>query len=339
MVGLRDHREPAVRQPLDQVDLPQGPRPVQPPPEQPAHQRTQLLVGAGGGQGGVADVIVEVEVGVVDPHRQTQMRGYSRTFCRQRGTSPSRCPISATNASKSNPSGAAKVITPPMCIGRVRSSAKRKDASSGDRRSGTPSRVGLPSGAHPSRVAVPVAHDGPVGDAVGDEPLIGAAELETPYWARSQLEASQAGIWTVARGAPRTAVLLTAWSWRAAPRWTLVAVTLQLAAAVATAFGLLSTVDVFTNLLAAGPTPERVADALPALAVVVGALVARAALQAASGSVQARLVPRIEERAQDELYTGLADVELAAFDDSDYTEVVHRRTGAAAPALRLVARR
>ena len=163
-----------------------------------------------------------------------------------------------------------------------------------------------------------------VGDTVGDEPLIGAAELETPYWARSQLEASQAGIWTVARGAPRTALLLTAWSWRASPRWTLVALVLQLATAVATAFGLLSTVDVFTNLLAAGPTPQRVVDALPALAVVVGALVARGALQAASGSVQARLLPRIEERAQDELYTGLADVELAAFDDADFTTLVQR---------------
>ena len=102
-------------------------------------------------------------------------------------------------------------------------------------------------------MAGPVADDG----GVGDEPLIGAAELETPYWARSQLEASRAGIWTVARGAPRTAVRLTAWSWRAAPRWTLLAVALQLATAVATAFGLLSTVDVFTNLLAAGPTPQR----------------------------------------------------------------------------------
>ena len=91
-----------------------------------------------------------------------------------------------------------------------------------------------------------------------------------------------------------------------------------------TAFGLLSTVDVFTNLLSAGPTPQRVVDALPALAVVVGALMARGALQSASGSVQARLVPRIEERAQDELYTGLADVELAAFDDADFTTLVQR---------------
>src|SRR5919107_1251944 len=154
------------------------------------------------------------------------------------------------------------------------------------------------------------------------EPLIGAQEMETPYWAQSQLDASRAGVGAVARGAPRTAALLVGWSWRAAPRWTLLALVLQLATAVATAFGLLSTVDVFTNLLAAGPTPQRVVDALPALTVVVGALVARGALQAASGSGQARLLPRIEERAQDELYTGRADVELAAFDDADFATLV-----------------
>jgi ATP-binding cassette subfamily B protein len=164
----------------------------------------------------------------------------------------------------------------------------------------------------------------PVTETAGPEPLIGAQEMETPYWAQSQLDASRAGIWVVARSAPRTAALLVGWSWRAAPRWTLLAVALQLATAVVTTFGLLSTIDVFTNLLAAGPTPQRVVDALPALAVVVAALVARGALQSASGSVQARLVPRIEERAQDELYSGLADVELAAFDDPDFTTLVRR---------------
>jgi ATP-binding cassette subfamily B protein len=156
------------------------------------------------------------------------------------------------------------------------------------------------------------------------EALIGGDDLETPYWAKSQLEAARSGLWAVARGAPRTGVLLVRWSWRAAPRWTLLAVVVQLATAVATVFGLLSTVNVFTNLLATGPTPQRVVDALPALALVVGALVARGALQSATGAVQALLVPRIEERAQDELYSRLADVELSAFDDADFTALVNR---------------
>ena len=156
------------------------------------------------------------------------------------------------------------------------------------------------------------------------EHLIGGDELETPYWAQSQLEAARSGIWVVARGAPRTAALLVGWSWRAAPRATLLAAVLQLTTALATVFGLLSTVNVFTNLLAAGPTPQRVVAALPALALVVGSLIARGALQSATGAVQARLVPRIEERAQDELYSRLGEVELAAFDDPDFTTLVNR---------------
>jgi ATP-binding cassette subfamily B protein len=63
-------------------------------------------------------------------------------------------------------------------------------------------------------------------------------------------------------------------------------------------------------------------DALPALAVVVGAVVVRGLLQAAVGAVQAELVPRIEQRAQDELYGGLVDVELVAFDDADFVTLV-----------------
>jgi ATP-binding cassette subfamily B protein len=163
-----------------------------------------------------------------------------------------------------------------------------------------------------------------VGDDGRPEPLIGVDDLETPYWAQSQLDATRSGVWTVARGAPRTAALLVAWSWRAAPRWTALALVLQVATAVITALGLLATVEVFTNLFAAGPTPQRVVDALPGIAVFVGALAARGTLQAATGAVQAELVPRIEQRAQDELYAGLVDVELVAFDDADFVTLVER---------------
>jgi len=166
--------------------------------------------------------------------------------------------------------------------------------------------------------------DGPARDTAG--PLIGVDDMTTPYWAESQLDAARSGIWTIAKGAPRTAAVLITWSWRAAPRWTALAVAVQLATAVVRTFGLLATVDVFTNLLADAPTPQRIVDALPALAVVVGALVANGLLQAASGAIQAELEPRIEERAQDELYAGLSEVELVAFDDGDFVDLVERAT-------------
>ena len=60
--------------------------------------------------------------------------------------------------------------------------------------------------------------------------------------------------------------LAARWAWQSSPRLTVLAVLVQLAAGAVTAFGLLATADVFTQLLAQGPTPERVLAALPAVA-------------------------------------------------------------------------
>jgi len=103
-----------------------------------------------------------------------------------------------------------------------------------------------------------------------------------------------------------------------------IAVAVQLVAAVITALGLLATASVFNQLLAQGPTPDRVVAALPALALVVAASVARGLLQAGVGAVRARLTPLIEQRAQDDLYTGLVEVDLLAFDNPDFTGLVER---------------
>ena len=98
----------------------------------------------------------------------------------------------------------------------------------------------------------------------------------------------------------------------------------QLTAGLVTAFGLLATADVFTRLLAQGPTPERVVAALPALALVVGAAATRGLLDAAIGALSGALVPMVEQRARDQLHEAVIHVELAAFDDADFAELVDR---------------
>ena len=135
VVDLGDDREPVVGEPLDQVDLPERPGPVELARHEAADELAQLRVRAGSGQGGAADVVVELEARVVDPHRQPEVPGTSRIFCRYRGTPASRSPISATKRSGSKPGVSSKVMRPPTCIGVVDSSMKRNDASSGDSRS------------------------------------------------------------------------------------------------------------------------------------------------------------------------------------------------------------
>lgn len=155
-------------------------------------------------------------------------------------------------------------------------------------------------------------------------PLIGADDLAIPYWAEAYEAQARASVWAVAGTAPRTLAVLASFAWRASPRLTVSALALELAGAVATTLGLLATATVFVQLLAEGPTPERVLAALPALASVAVVLIARGLLQAARGAVWAHLTPRIEQCAQDDLFAGLVTVDLLAFDDPDFTSLVER---------------
>jgi hypothetical protein len=67
VVGLADDREAAALDAVDQPHLPDRLRPVEPLGEDARRERAQLVLAPGGGERSVADVVVEVEVGVVDP--------------------------------------------------------------------------------------------------------------------------------------------------------------------------------------------------------------------------------------------------------------------------------
>ena len=75
VVALADDREAVALEALDQPQLPERLRAVELLGEDPRGEVAQLLLGAGGGEGGLADVVVEVEVGVVDPDRAALAEG------------------------------------------------------------------------------------------------------------------------------------------------------------------------------------------------------------------------------------------------------------------------
>lgn len=165
---------------------------------------------------------------------------------------------------------------------------------------------------------------GCVGVSGMTEPLIGIDDVTTPPWAVGYANAAASSLPVVARTTLRTASLLIRWAWRVSPRLTVLTGVVQLVAGAVTAFGLLATANVFTSLLQEGPTPERVLAALPALAVVVAAYAVRGLLDAAVATVQAALVPLVERRAQDDLHAAVLGLDLVAFDDADFTELVDR---------------
>ena len=154
--------------------------------------------------------------------------------------------------------------------------------------------------------------------------LIGVENLEPPNWARGDIKAANASIWRTISTTPTTLRVIFRFSWSSAPSLTILALALNVVSGCVTTFGLLATTQVLTQLLEAGPTPERLVAALPAVALVVGANSIRALLDTAVALVQGTLKPRIGQAAQHALNVAVADVDLASFDDADFRELVRQ---------------
>jgi ATP-binding cassette subfamily B protein len=158
-------------------------------------------------------------------------------------------------------------------------------------------------------------------------PLIGVDELEPPKWAAIDQQVASAGLWRTLRALPAAVAVVVRLAWQTSPRLTVLAGVVQVVSGCVTAFGLLATASVFTALLQQGPTPHRVLASLPALVFVLVSYAARGLLDAAVGAIQGTLVPKVRHVAQDEVNAAVIGVDLAAFDDADFRELVRQGSG------------
>lgn len=129
---------------------------------------------------------------------------------------------------------------------------------------------------------------------------------------------------TMTRRLPRLIGQVGRLGWQASRRDLVVTVVFNAVAGVFTAFGLLATTRVLTALFAAGPTPDRVRAAAPALAVVGAAITVRASCSLLAQWSQARLRPQVERIVEQRLYEATTAIELAWFDDADHQDALHR---------------
>jgi ATP-binding cassette, subfamily B, bacterial len=154
-------------------------------------------------------------------------------------------------------------------------------------------------------------------------PLVGPEAPEQPQWATHRRDASG---WQTLRTFPATVAATVRLVWHSSPWLTLLTVLAEGAAGAVTTFGLLATSSVLTQLLVGGPTPARVVAALPSLAVVLVAYAARNGLTAAVTTLQGSLIPRVTLTAQLELSAAVSTVDLIAFEDADFVDLL-RQTG------------
>ncbi|MDL4819597.1 ABC transporter ATP-binding protein [Actinomadura opuntiae] len=149
-------------------------------------------------------------------------------------------------------------------------------------------------------------------------------ELSAHVWHARDGELAETGMGTLARRLPAVIAQASGLAWRASRADTVATVSLNLAAGLFTAFGLLATTGVLTALFSAGPTPGRVRDALPSLALVAGSVALRSGLQAAAGWSQARLEPQVQRLVELRLYEATTAAHLTALDDSKFLDDLQR---------------
>jgi ATP-binding cassette, subfamily B, bacterial len=157
------------------------------------------------------------------------------------------------------------------------------------------------------------------------------AELALAPWRAHDQRVVSASLGSMMRALPGCVRLVGGLAWRASPAACVVMLTLQVAAAAISGFGLLATADALSTLLAAGPTPERLVAALPTIAVVVAAYSARGLAEAAVAAANARLSPSVRRMAEDQLAQASSQVDLAAFDDPTFHDAMMRARDSGAP--------
>jgi ATP-binding cassette, subfamily B, bacterial len=155
-------------------------------------------------------------------------------------------------------------------------------------------------------------------------PFIGVDGIKSPKWAASDKAVVDASWWQTIRSVPAAVATVARLSWQASRGLTLLAAVLHVLSGCVTAFGLLATADVLTELLEQGPTPERVLASLPAISLVAGAFALGAVLDAAVALVQGMLTPQVELAARERMHDAVLGVEAAAFDDADFRELVRQ---------------
>src|SRR3984885_7151200 len=150
------------------------------------------------------------------------------------------------------------------------------------------------------------------------------AELTASYWRAYDQRVATVRFSDVARRFPALIGQAVSLGWSASRRDTAATIVLNLASGVFGGYALFATTGVLQALFTAGPTPQRGRAAVPSLILVAAATAIRSGVATAAGWAQARLEPQVDQVVEVRLYDLTSQVELAAFDDSDFHDRLQR---------------
>ena len=174
------------------------------------------------------------------------------------------------------------------------------------------------------------------GPGSGRVPQSVLPELRSVWWEAGMRARADAGLVTVFARTPRLVAAAVGISWRADRTRTLIVGVATVGAGVMAAFGLLATQQVLVELFAAGPTPDRVSAALPALMALAAVTVVRAGLGIVTGYAENGLTPRVNQEVERRLFETTTAVRLDAFDQDAFADDMERASRGTDSAISLV---
>jgi ATP-binding cassette subfamily B protein len=161
-------------------------------------------------------------------------------------------------------------------------------------------------------------------------------ELRAAWWETGMQARASAGIRSVFAELPRWIRAALAVSWRADSTRTLIVAVATILAGLMATFGLLATQRVLVELFAAGPTPDRIRAALPALLLLAGTTTLRSGIGILVGYAQNGLTPRVSEAVERRLFEVTTAVRLDAFDEDAFADDMERASRGSDSAIALV---
>ncbi|MFI1380006.1 ABC transporter ATP-binding protein [Embleya sp. NPDC020886] len=146
----------------------------------------------------------------------------------------------------------------------------------------------------------------------------------TPAWSGAQRwrRASELSFLGTLRRLPRLVGRSFRLGWQADRAALIVVVVAEIGQGLTAAFGLLATNRILLELFAAGPTPDRVRSAAPALLTVAILGCVGALLRAGSTAATGRLEPKVERAAEVELLERVIRVEMTRIEDPEFKKLL-----------------
>jgi ATP-binding cassette subfamily B protein len=161
-------------------------------------------------------------------------------------------------------------------------------------------------------------------------------ELRTTWWETGMKARVDAGLLGVLKQLPHLVITAMGISWRADRVRTLIVAAATVASGLMAALGLLATQRVLIELFAAGPTPQRVAAAMPALLWLAALTGLRASMGIITGYAENGLTPRVDREIERRLFETTTAVRLDAFDQEEFADDMERASRGTDSAIDLV---